>query len=196
LSGWPEPRTISRLPVKQNLSSPSRPDYSTYRQHSQLTDLGADGGRLLDPSAYYQETVYPLFTRYVRHVSVDLRNLNEETMYTASVKAGNVARRAIWSTYARCGVGIDCGPDFQPVSRGADLPTDPAFHGGIPENLIGRLCRSGAVWEPVMNWAVWPGSSIRWLQQLGHYHEMNIEQIIVSKKTRARRSLRASRMVW
>ena len=34
----------------------------------------------------------------VREHCVGLRNLNEETMYTASVDANTVARNAIWST--------------------------------------------------------------------------------------------------
>ena len=34
----------------------------------------------------------------VREGCINLRNLNEETMYAASVRAGNVARRAFWST--------------------------------------------------------------------------------------------------
>ncbi|MFH2066706.1 MAG: ATP-binding protein [Pseudomonadota bacterium] len=72
-------------------------DYGTYRkQFSILTDLRETGRVTLKP-AYYQETVYPLFAR-VREVCIGLRNLNEETMYAASIRAGNVAGRAIWST--------------------------------------------------------------------------------------------------
>ncbi|RJP79771.1 MAG: HAMP domain-containing protein [Desulfobacteraceae bacterium] len=72
-------------------------DYGTYRkQFSILTDLRETGRVPLNP-AYYQEMVYPLFAR-VREVCIGLRNLNEETMYAASIRAGNVAGRAIWST--------------------------------------------------------------------------------------------------
>ena len=62
-------------------------DYATYRRHfSALTDLrAADKPPLRPPN--YQETVYPLFAK-VREVCIRLRNLNEETMYSASVRAG------------------------------------------------------------------------------------------------------------
>ena len=72
-------------------------DYATYRkQFSALTDWRETGAAARGPT-YYQEMVYPLFAK-VREVCIGLRNLNEQTMYTASVRAGTVAQRAIWST--------------------------------------------------------------------------------------------------
>ena len=111
-------------------------DYATYRkQFSALTDLRETGGATLGP-AYYQETVYPLFAK-VREACIGLRNLNEETMYAASVRAGNVAQARYLVHGARGRVGTDCGPDVQLVSRRADCPADPTFHGGIAENFVG-----------------------------------------------------------
>ncbi|MCF8026303.1 MAG: HAMP domain-containing protein [Desulfobacteraceae bacterium] len=48
-------------------------------------------------SVEYAQTIQPLFSK-VRNDCIGLRNLNEETMYAASVNAGQVAQRAIWST--------------------------------------------------------------------------------------------------
>ncbi|QTA81071.1 Two component system histidine kinase, HAMP and PAS domains-containing [Desulfonema limicola] len=71
--------------------------YSRYRhQFSSLTELNNSAETVLDMSSY-QEKVFPVFDR-VRQACISLRNLNEETMYSASVKAGKVARHAIWST--------------------------------------------------------------------------------------------------
>jgi len=69
-------------------------DYAKYlQQFSELTDL--PGTKKTSPEAplkAYQESVYPIFAD-VRKACVQLRCLNEETMYAASVRAGLVARR-------------------------------------------------------------------------------------------------------
>ena len=110
-------------------------DYATYRkQFSALTDLRETGGATREP-AYYQETVYPLFAK-VREACIGLRNLNEETMYTASVRAGNVAQTGYLVNRARGRIGTDRGLDIQFVSCRADCPADPSFHGGIAENIV------------------------------------------------------------
>ena len=71
-------------------------DFESYRQVSGKviglrSDL-ADAGRV-----DYRREIFPTFMK-VREHCVGLRNLNEETMYTASVDANTVARNAIWST--------------------------------------------------------------------------------------------------
>ena len=117
-------------------------DYSSYRKHfSSLTDLRKAGGATLEP-AHYQETVYPLFAK-VREVCIGLRNLNEETMYAASVRAGGVARRAIWSTALVAAAALFVALMFSLLLAERDCQTHPAFHGGIAENLVGRLRHSG-----------------------------------------------------
>jgi len=71
-------------------------DYDAYRQAA-----GRVVGLRFDPSASgrmdYKRQIFPLFTK-VREACIKLRNLNEETMYTASVNAKKVAHNAIWST--------------------------------------------------------------------------------------------------
>ncbi|KJR44066.1 two-component sensor kinase, partial [Candidatus Magnetoovum chiemensis] len=45
----------------------------------------------------YKDSVYPLFIK-IRDTCSQLLNLNEKTMYSASIKAEQVATHAIWST--------------------------------------------------------------------------------------------------
>lgn len=45
----------------------------------------------------YQETILPVFNR-VKAACLKLRDMNEKSMYSVSAKAGQVAKRAIWST--------------------------------------------------------------------------------------------------
>ena len=72
-------------------------NYAKYRREfSALTDL-RDAAKPPLQVPYYQEAIFPLFAE-VRDSCIRLRNLNEETMYAASLKAGSVANRAIWST--------------------------------------------------------------------------------------------------
>jgi two-component system, NtrC family, sensor histidine kinase KinB len=153
--------------------------YSAYRRHfSSLTDLGEAGGATLEP-AYYQETVYPLFAR-VREACIGLRNLNEETMYAASVRAGGVARRAIWSTTLLAASALIVALMFslflaerivRPIRHFMEASRkissgDYAVQVTVEtDDELGRLA----------------GEFNQMAQQLGRYHEMNIEQIISEK---------------
>ncbi len=72
--------------------------YSEYlNMFSSLTDLSHDNPSLEPSPGTYGESLYPPFAR-VRESCIKLHNLNEETMYKASLKAKKVASRAIWST--------------------------------------------------------------------------------------------------
>jgi two-component system, NtrC family, sensor histidine kinase KinB len=153
--------------------------FGTYRQQfSALTDLRNASKPPLRPD-YYQETVYPLFAK-VREACIGLRNLNEKTMYASSVRAGNVAKRAIWSTALvaasalivallfslilaeRIVRPIRCFMDAsRKISEGDYTVQVPVETGDELGRLAGEFNRMAA--------------------QLGHYHEMNIEQIIEEK---------------
>ena len=154
-------------------------DYSIYRkQFSSLTDLRENSRATLEP-AHYQETVYPLFVK-VREACIALRNLNEETMYAASVRAGGVARRAIWSTALVAASALIVALMFslflaerivRPIRRfmeasrkisSGDYAVQVTVETG---DELGRLA----------------GEFNQMAQQLGRYHEMNIEQIISEK---------------
>ncbi len=163
--------------------------YSAYRKHfSALTDRREAGGAVLAP-ARYQEAVYPLFAK-VREACIGLRNLNEETMYAASVRAGGVARRAIWSTAfvaasalivallfslflaERIVRPIRCLMEASRKISSGDYAVQVLVETG---DELGRLA----------------GEFNRMARQLGRYHELNIDQII-SEKNKAD----ANKIAW
>jgi len=154
-------------------------DYSTYRQRfSLLTDLRESGDATLKP-AHYQETVYPLFAK-VRDACIGLRNLNEDTMYAASVRAGGVARRAIWSTALVAASAMIVALMFslflaerivRPIRRFMEASrkiSSGDYTVQVPVETGDELgCLAGEFNQMSL--------------QLGRYHEMNIEQIISEK---------------
>ncbi|MHB8869160.1 MAG: sensor histidine kinase [Thermoleophilia bacterium] len=72
-------------------------DYLT--MFSGLTEQSGDGSPPASPEAQYRGSAYPIFAQ-VRDACGRLRTLNEDTMYSASARAGEVAARAMWSTVA------------------------------------------------------------------------------------------------
>jgi NtrC-family two-component system sensor histidine kinase KinB len=158
-------------------------DYSKYRQlFSGLTDLRDKGKPLAEHSLItYQESVHPLFAK-VRETCVQLKHLNEGTMYGASVRAGQVAKRAIWSTVVVAASALIVALIFslllaerivRPLRRFMDASRKISagdYAVQIPIETgdeLGRLA----------------GEFNQMTAQLGRYHEMNIEQII-SEKTK------------
>jgi NtrC-family two-component system sensor histidine kinase KinB len=154
-------------------------DFATYRQKfSALTDF-RDADKLPLQPDYYQKTVFPLFAK-VRAACISLRNLNEETMYAASVRAGSVAGRAIWSTVLVAASALIVALIFSLV---------------LAERIVGPIRRfvvasrkisegDYAVQVPVETGdelGSLAGEFNRMAAQLGRYHEMNIEQIIAEK---------------
>lgn len=154
-------------------------DYVLYRrQFSDMTDLRASSRPALNLSLY-GETVNPIFVK-VREVCIGLRNLNEETMYTASVKAGKVARRAIWSTTIVAASALIVALIFSLFL--VERIVQPIRH--FME--ASRKISSGdyAVRIPVETGdelGELAGEFNRMATELGRYHEMNIEHIITEK---------------
>jgi two-component system, NtrC family, sensor histidine kinase KinB len=155
--------------------------YAIYRrQFSELTDLRETAKAALRPTDY-QETVYPLFAK-VREACIGLRNLNEETMYAASLRAGKVAKRAIWSTVLVSASALIVALMFSLILAERIVRPIRRFM------AASRKISSGdyAVQVPVET-----GDELGRLaeefnqmaHQLGRYHEMNIEQIISEKNT-------------
>jgi NtrC-family two-component system sensor histidine kinase KinB len=154
-------------------------DYVVYRQlFSALTDLRDTTLPIPRPS-YYQEKIYPIFAK-LRQSCIDLRNLNEQTMYAASLRAGKVAYSAIWSTVLVAAAAFMVALLFSffisdrivgPIHRFMDASRkissgDYTVHVPVEtKDELGRLARE-------FN---------QMATQLGRYHEMNIEQIISEK---------------
>jgi NtrC-family two-component system sensor histidine kinase KinB len=156
-------------------------DYAKYRQQfSVLTDLpGAKKSPVgLSPNTY-QEAVYPGFAK-VRDACIGLRNLNEETMYAASVQAAWVAKRAIWSTVFVASSALLVALIFslllaerivRPLRRFMEASRQISagdYTVQVPvetQDELGRLA----------------GEFNKMASQVGRYHEMNIEQIISEK---------------
>jgi NtrC-family two-component system sensor histidine kinase KinB len=157
-------------------------DYEKFRrQFSAWTDL-SEAGIPAPPASLplYRETAQPLFQK-VREDCIGLRRLNEETMYAASVKAGIVANRAIWSTV---------------LVATAALLVAVIFSLFIAERIIRPIrhfmeaARKISSGDYAIQVSVETGDELgrlagefnRMAAQLGRYHEMNIEQILVEKQ--------------
>ncbi len=154
-------------------------DYSAYRkQFSALTDFRETNKAALEPT-HYQDKAYLPFVK-VRETCVGLRNLNEETMYAASLGAGALARRAIWSTALVAASALIVALMFslflaerivQPIRRFMEASrriSSGDYSVQVPVKTgdeLGHLARE------------FNQMSL----QLGRYHEINIDQIIAEK---------------
>lgn len=150
--------------------------YAAFRQRCATLK---DGGQARGAAGLYHEGLFPLF-RKVRDACKELRRLNEQTMYEASVRAGQVARRAIWSTGLVAAAGLVIALAFslalaervtRPLRRFMEASrriADGHYDVAVPVETgdeLGRLA----------------GEFNRMAAQLGRFHEMNIDQIIAEK---------------
>ncbi len=153
-------------------------DYAAYRREfSSLTDW-REAARPSQPTSY-RETIFPLFSR-VRQACIKLRNLNEETMYAASVQAGTVAGRAIWSTALVAASALLVALIFslvlaerivRPVRRFMEASrkiSSGDYAVQVPVETNDELGRLATEFNQMAT-------------QLARYHAMNIEQIISEK---------------
>ena len=154
-------------------------NYANYRrQFFALTDL-RDTARLSLRPSVYRQTIYPLFVK-VREACTALRNLNEKTMYAASVEAGNVARRAIWSTALVATSALIVALIFslflaerivRPILRFMEASrkiSSGDYAVQVPVETADELGRLANEFNQMAT-------------QLCRYHQMNIEQIIAEK---------------
>lgn len=156
-------------------------DYARYRQQfSGLTDLS---GLKNAPSGYspnmYQQAIYPGFAK-VRDACIQLRNLNEETMYAASVRAGQVAGRAIWSTVLVAGAALMVALLFSLLLAERIVRPLRRFMEASRKISAGDYSVQVPV-ETQDELGSLAGEFNRMTAQLDRYHEMNIEQIIAEK---------------
>ena len=154
-------------------------DYAAYReQFSKLTDLRKSSEKV-KAEAGYQTIIYPYFAK-VRKACVDLRDLNEKTMYAASVKAGHVAIRAIWSTVVVAAVTLLIALTFslllaqrivRPIRQFMDASRKISkgdYAVKIPIETQDELGHLATEFNSMAT-------------QLDHYHKMNIDQVIAEK---------------
>ncbi|MBU0995179.1 MAG: HAMP domain-containing protein [Proteobacteria bacterium] len=154
-------------------------DYADYRRRfSKWIDYrGAD--HPTSPSPSYQEIIYPPFKK-IREACIGLRCLNEETMYAASLKAGNMANRAIWSTAVVAMLALIVALIFsmllseriiRPIKRFMDASrkiSSGDYSVQVPVETSDELGRLASEFNQMA-------------AQLFRYHELNIEQIISEK---------------
>ena len=82
--------------------------YNTYLNHiAELKPVYKSN--LQRTATFYHETILPSFVS-VRNACIHLREINQETMFKASERAGHIAKRAIWSMVfigsAAIGIGL------------------------------------------------------------------------------------------
>ncbi len=155
--------------------------YGKYRQEfSGITDLaGKDRPMPTSPLRVYEEAIYPHFAE-VRQACIRLRQLNEEAMYTASIRAGYVARRAIWSTAIVATSALIAALIFSLVLAGRIV--QPLRH--FMEASRNISSGNYSVQVPVDTGDELGGLAGEFNQmaaQLKQFHEMNIENIISEK---------------
>ena len=167
------------IPGEAELVRSIETDFRTYRrQISAVTGRRGATGETWE-LGFYQEAVFPVFVR-VREGCVRLRNLNEETMYAASLRAGQVAGQAIWSTALVAASALLVALIFSWLL--AERIVRPVRHFMEASRKIST--GDYAVQVPVETGdelGRLAGEFNQMAQQLGRYHEMNIEHIIAEK---------------
>ncbi len=169
------------IPGEGDLVQAIEAEYQGFRDRLfELTRQGATHGGLKPPPGnVYRQTIRPLIAG-VRGACIQLRQLNEATMYAASVTAGHAAERAIWSTLVVAGLAFAVALVFslllaerivRPIRRFADAS---------------RKLSAGdyAVQVPVEardELGLLAGEFNRMAAQLGRYHELNIDQIVAER---------------
>jgi NtrC-family two-component system sensor histidine kinase KinB len=156
-------------------------DYATYRQQfSELTDVPGAGRPPMDaPLRTYQDVVYPSFAK-VRAACIQLRNLNETTMYAASVRAGQVAKRAIWSTVLVAASALIMALTFSLLLAERIVKPLRRFMEASRQISSGDYTVQVPI-ETRDELGCLAGEFNQMAAQLDRYHAMNIEQIITEK---------------
>ncbi len=167
------------IPGETELVRAIESDYTRYRNRfSELTGF-RDISKPSDPLSIYRETVYPLFTE-VREKCINLKYLNEETMYGSSVEAGNVAVRAIWSTVAVAFCALGVGLMFSLVLANRVVRPLQDFINASKKISSGDYTVKVPM-ETGDELGLLAVEFNRMADQLHQYNELNIEQIISEK---------------
>jgi two-component system, NtrC family, sensor histidine kinase KinB len=154
-------------------------EYNTYLNHiAELKPVYKSN--LQKTATFYHETILPSFNS-VRNACIRLREINQETMFKASERARQIARRAIWSMVVIGSAAIGIGLGFSLVLS----------------NLLVRPVRqmmeaTKRISEGNYDVEMFPQSSDElgslmtefnaMAKKLKMYHDLNIEQIVTEKR--------------
>lgn len=156
--------------------------YLDYRSvFFRLTDA-PDNGTTAESAGIeeYWESVYPVFTA-VRDSCIQLRNLNETTMYDASLKAGRSAGSAIWSTVGVSATALILALVFSLVLAGRVTKPIEGFMSASRKISAGDY----SIYIPVKTndeLGSLAKEFNRMASMLSEYNEMNIGQLITEKQ--------------
>lgn len=150
-------------------------DYATYRRVTEnLATLPQNFAR-----QGYRDRIFPMFMK-VRDACISLRNINEETMYTASEDAKKVAHNAIWSTMLVASSALVVALIFsmilaerivQPIRRFMEASRHISagdYDIQVPVGGTDELSRLANEFNQMAT-------------QVGRYNAMNIERVIAEK---------------
>jgi NtrC-family two-component system sensor histidine kinase KinB len=155
-------------------------DYKMYRLR--FYDLSVHSDLNTFPSishTLYKESLFPIFLK-IRQACIELRNLNEKTMYAANSRAGAVANQAIWSTVLVATTALIIALIFSIVLANRIVRPLRKFVDASRELSSGDYSIQVPV-ESRDEFGRLAGEFNRMAAKLGHYHELNIDQIISEK---------------
>ena len=170
------------IPGESKLLIAIESDYHKYLQgFSKVTDFK---GQRIEPGLpslnLYKAVLFPSFIQ-VRDTCIQLRHLNEETMYQAGMRAKKVARTAIGSTVLVAAFGLFAALVFSIVlARKIARPLG-SFMEASRRISTGDYSVNVIV-ETRDELGLLAGEFNQMAAQLSKYHAMNIEQIIAEKK--------------
>jgi len=169
------------LPGEKEIDESMMAYYEDYRkQFSAITDL-LDKGKQISPSplVFYEEAVYPLFLR-VRDRCIKLRDLNEDAMYNASIRAGYIAGRTIWSTAVVAAFGLFTVLILSLLLAGRIVRPLREFMAAARKISEGDYGVQVQV-DTKDELGSLAGEFNKMAQQLSHFREMDIEKVIIEK---------------
>ncbi|MCF7914763.1 MAG: cell wall metabolism sensor histidine kinase WalK, partial [Spirochaetaceae bacterium] len=154
--------------------------YSEYlKNFSMLREL-QNSAPSSDAGEFYHETVLPSF-KQVRDAAVRLRELNQETMFSASKQAESVAQTAIWSTATVFLLALIIGFTFsillskrlvrpiQQILAATEELAEGNYDIKVPKYGSDELAGLAEGFNVMAG-------------KLGHYHRMNVRQIVSEKR--------------
>lgn len=170
------------IPGEADLLIAIKADYDKYLQgFSKITDLAGNHIESGQPSLnLYKDSILPIFNR-VRNTCIQLRHLNEETMYKAGMRANQVAKTAIGSTVLVAASALIAALIFSILLARKIVRPLGAFMEASRRISTGDYSVQVPV-ETHDELGLLAGEFNRMTAQLDNYHEMNIEQIIAEKK--------------